>query len=63
LARLPEGVCPCGEGGEFHSFAWGGPGFSRSLMLGPGVQRRVASQPPLSPTELVFQAPVLMMDA
>lgn len=63
LARLPQGVCPCGEGGEFHSFAWGGPGFSRSLMLAPGVQRRVASQPPLSPTELVFQAPVLMMDA
>lgn len=63
LARLPEGVCPCGEDGEFHTFAWNGPGFSRSLELSPGVQRRVASQPPLIRTELVFQAPMLMMRA
>ena len=25
LAELPAGVDPCGERGEFHSFAWGGP--------------------------------------
>ncbi|HEX5686845.1 MAG TPA: adenosine nucleotide hydrolase [Ideonella sp.] len=61
LARLPAGVCPCGEDGEFHSFVWDGPGFARPLVLAGGVRRRVASQPPLSPTELVFQAPVLMM--
>jgi uncharacterized protein (TIGR00290 family) len=63
LARLPAGVCPCGEDGEFHTFVWGGPGFSSPLALSPGVQRRVASQPPLIRTELVFQAPMLMMRA
>ena len=63
LACLPAGVCPCGEDGEFHTFVWGGPGFSSSLVLSPGVQRRVASQPPLIRTELVFQAPMLMMRA
>lgn len=63
LARLPAGVCPCGEDGEFHTFVWGGPGFSRSLAISPGAQRRVASQPPLIRTELVFQAPMLMMRA
>jgi diphthine-ammonia ligase len=63
LERLPAGVCPCGEDGEFHSFVWDGPGFSQALALAPGVQRRVASQPPLIRTELVFQAPMLMMRA
>ena len=28
LAELPEHVDPCGEGGEFHTFAWAGPVFS-----------------------------------
>ena len=27
LRELPEGVDPCGENGEFHSFAWAGPMF------------------------------------
>src|SRR5262249_20679448 len=27
LAELPEGVDPCGERGEFHTFVWDGPGF------------------------------------
>jgi uncharacterized protein (TIGR00290 family) len=27
LAELPEGVDPCGERGEFHTFAWAGPMF------------------------------------
>jgi diphthine-ammonia ligase len=63
LTRLPEGACPCGEDGEFHTFVWDGPGFSRALPLAPGVQRRVASQPPSIRTELVFQAPMLMMRA
>lgn len=59
LDALPPGVCPCGEGGEFHTFVWGGPGFAQPLAIGPGEPRRVASAPPLAPTELVFQAPVL----
>ena len=56
LARLPAGVCPCGEDGEFHTFVTGGPGFASSLRVVDGPQRRVASQPPFAPTEFVFQS-------
>ena len=59
LARLPAGVCPCGEGGEFHTFVWDAPCFDRPLRLTAGERRRVASMPPLRPTELVFEEPVL----
>ncbi|HSB76583.1 MAG TPA: hypothetical protein VLC12_13090 [Terriglobales bacterium] len=31
LAELPPGVDPCGEQGEFHSFAYAGPMFSRAI--------------------------------
>jgi uncharacterized protein (TIGR00290 family) len=55
LARLPAGVCPCGEEGEFHTFVWDAPGFAKPLQLRRAGQRSVASRPPLSPTELVFQ--------
>ena len=56
LARLPAGVCPCGEDGEFHTFVTGGAGFDAPMTIVDGPQRRVASQPPFTPTELVFQA-------
>ena len=36
LDDLPEGVDPCGENGEFHSFAWDGPMFSRPLCVRVG---------------------------
>jgi len=36
LDELPAGVDPCGEKGEFHSFAFAGPMFSRSLAVTPG---------------------------
>jgi uncharacterized protein (TIGR00290 family) len=55
LARLPAGVCPCGEDGEFHTIVLGGPGFASPLRVVDGPQRRVASQPPFAPTEFVFQ--------
>ena len=55
LARLPAGVCPCGEDGEFHTFVTGGPGFAAPLQVVDGAQRQVASQPPFTPTEFVFQ--------
>ena len=55
LARLPAGVCPCGEDGEFHTFVWDAPGFSQPLRVRLATQRIVASRPPLSPTVLVFQ--------
>lgn len=57
LARLPAGVCPAGEGGEFHSFVWDAPGFAAPLPVRPGPLRRMASAPPLSPTTLVLQTP------
>jgi uncharacterized protein (TIGR00290 family) len=36
LADLPEGVDPCGENGEFHSFAWAGPMFAGEIPVKPG---------------------------
>lgn len=36
LADLPEHVDPCGENGEFHSFAWDGPMFSRPVPVSVG---------------------------
>ena len=41
LADLPEGVDPCGENGEFHTFVYAGPIFDRSIeiLLGEAVIR------------------------
>ena len=41
LAELPAGVDPCGERGEFHTFAWDGPAFAQPVaaQLGETVQR------------------------
>jgi uncharacterized protein (TIGR00290 family) len=36
LAELPAGVDPCGENGEFHSFAWDGPAFRRPVPVRAG---------------------------
>ncbi len=36
LEALPEGVDPCGERGEFHSFAWDGPMFGAPVAVEPG---------------------------
>jgi uncharacterized protein (TIGR00290 family) len=36
LARLPAGVDPCGENGEFHTFAWDGPMFRRPVPVRAG---------------------------
>jgi uncharacterized protein (TIGR00290 family) len=37
LADLPASVDPCGERGEFHSFAYAGPMFSRPIPTEPGI--------------------------
>jgi uncharacterized protein (TIGR00290 family) len=37
LQHLPEGVDPCGERGEFHTFAFAGPMFSRPIRARPGA--------------------------
>jgi diphthamide synthase (EF-2-diphthine--ammonia ligase) len=41
LVELPDGVDPCGERGEFHTFVWDGPGFSSpiDIELGDVVER------------------------
>lgn len=37
LDELPASVDPCGENGEFHTFAWSGPMFSRPIAVKPGA--------------------------
>jgi uncharacterized protein (TIGR00290 family) len=37
LTDLPRGVDPCGENGEFHTFAWDGPMFRRPVAVRGGV--------------------------
>jgi len=37
LPDLPAGVDPCGERGEFHTFAYDGPMFSRAIPIDTGV--------------------------
>jgi uncharacterized protein (TIGR00290 family) len=37
LADLPPGVDPCGERGEFHTFAWDGPMFQHPVPVKAGV--------------------------
>jgi uncharacterized protein (TIGR00290 family) len=36
LRDLPAGVDPCGENGEFHTFVWDGPGFTRPVGFAVG---------------------------
>lgn len=36
LRDLPKGIDPCGENGEFHSFAYAGPMFSEEIKLTAG---------------------------
>ena len=37
LSELPAGVDPCGENGEFHTFAFAGPMFPSPLPIEPGA--------------------------
>ncbi len=36
LEALPPAADPCGERGEFHTFAWDGPMFARPVPVAPG---------------------------
>jgi diphthamide synthase (EF-2-diphthine--ammonia ligase) len=36
LRDLPTGIDPCGERGEFHSFAYGGPMYDTAIAVTPG---------------------------
>jgi uncharacterized protein (TIGR00290 family) len=37
IQQLPAGVDPCGENGEFHTFAYAGPMFSQPIPIESGV--------------------------
>jgi uncharacterized protein (TIGR00290 family) len=37
LAELPPSVDPCGENGEFHTFAYDGPMFARPIPIATGI--------------------------
>jgi uncharacterized protein (TIGR00290 family) len=37
LADLPPGIDPCGERGEFHTFAYAGPMFAHPIPIEPGA--------------------------
>ena len=54
LADLPDGVDPCGENGEFHSFVFGGPPFARPVPFRTGerVTRGTLCFCDLEPTSL-----------
>jgi diphthamide synthase (EF-2-diphthine--ammonia ligase) len=39
-ASLPTGVDPCGERGEYHTFATDGPPFRRPVRVRPGPVHR-----------------------
>ncbi len=43
LADVPDGVDPCGENGEFHTFVWDGPPFDSpiSVEIGETVTKEV----------------------
>lgn len=55
IARLPPGVCPAGEDGEFHTVVLQAPGMARPLQVVDLPQRRVQMLPPWRPTTLLFQ--------
>ena len=57
LADLPAGVDPCGENGEFHTFAFDGPIFSRPVdfTLGEVVRRDSFVFRDLLPGHFFFQ--------
>jgi uncharacterized protein (TIGR00290 family) len=48
IASLPAGVDPCGENGEFHSFAFAGPVFKHPVRFATGekIYRPVELPPP-----------------
>lgn len=41
LTRLPAGVCPCGEDGEFHTFVTDAPGMTAPVSVCAGTPRVV----------------------
>ncbi len=61
LARLPTGVCPIGEDGEFHTFVDDAPGMASPVKVAVGATRLVPSRPPASP-KLIASSPLRLVD-
>ncbi len=62
LARLPPGIDPCGENGEFHTFVAGGEGFAANVPLTIGEIYRHAFR--IGDAEgAVFAAPLALAPA
>lgn len=59
IASLPAGVDPCGENGEFHSFAFAGPVFKRPVKfkVGEKVYRPVEVTHPGDSTDVCPSGP------
>lgn len=55
LSKIPKGVDPCGENGEFHTFCYAGPIFKEpiSFQIGEKV-RRIYPKPNAEGQELAF---------
>ena len=58
LSSLPEGVDPCGERGEFHSFVYAGPMFEQeiSVLAGERIMREHFAFADLVPANLPAEA-------
>ncbi len=54
LEELPAGVDPCGEQGEFHTFAYGGPMFRKSI---PAVSGQTLERDGFVFADLMLEAP------
>ena len=61
IKRLPAGVCPCGEAGEFHTLVWNGPGFRAPVALGFRPAVLEGSKWPLTNTVLA-RLPVTLVE-
>ena len=55
LADLPEGVDACGENGEFHTFVYDGPAFSRPVAFERKAVLAYQSPPELGSATYFFQ--------
>lgn len=53
LADLPDGVCPCGEDGEFHTVVYDAPGIQAPLALERVALHHLPPQAPLRGTPQV----------
>jgi len=54
INNLPEGVDPCGENGEFHTFCYDGPIFKQSVSFKLGEKVKKSYPNPSEPTKEIY---------